>query len=203
METWIERLNGELAEIVQKARPSLAHIRTSRHAGGSATIVGEDGLLVTNAHIVNGREADVTFADGRIARATLLGYDEAADLAVFKVDDGSLPAINLGDSGALRTGELVVALGDPWGIPGAATAGVVIGVGAEWPEMPPSGREWVIANLHLRPGNSGGPLINMHGELVGINTMMTGPDVGVAIPAHVIDGFLRRTVRGEPAALMV
>jgi len=65
METWIERLNGELAEIVQKARPSLAHIRTSRHAGGSATIVGEDGLLVTNAHIVNGREADVTFADGR------------------------------------------------------------------------------------------------------------------------------------------
>jgi len=79
----------------------------------------------------------------------------------------------------------------------------VIGVGAEWPEMPPSGREWVIANLHLRPGNSGGPLINMHGELVGINTMMTGPDVGVAIPAHVIDGFLRRTVRGEPAALMV
>jgi serine protease Do len=198
METWLERLNGELADIVRKVRPSLAHIRTSRHSGGSATIIGEDGLLVTNAHVVNRREAEVTFADGRSTSAYLLGCDEAADLAVFRVEDDSLPAIALGDSGALKPGELVVALGDPWGIPGAATAGVVIGVGAEWPEMPDSGREWVVANLHLRPGNSGGPLINARGDLVGINTMMTGPDVGVAIPAHVIDAFLRQAVAPEP-----
>lgn len=202
METWTARLNGELAEIVRKSRLSLAHIRTSRHAAGSATIVGEDGLLITNAHVVNQREAEVTFADGRTASATLLGHDEDVDLAVFKVEDGSLPAIRLGDSTALRAGELVVALGDPWGIPGAATAGIVIGVGAEWPEMPASGREWVIANLHLRPGNSGGPLINMRGELVGINTMMTGPDVGVAVPAHVIEAFLRRTEPREPTTVV-
>jgi S1-C subfamily serine protease len=202
METWIERLNGDLAEVVQRARQSLAHIRTSRHSGGSATIVGQDGLLITNAHVVNRREAEVTFADDHVAWATLIGYDEAVDLAAFKVDDDLLPPISLADSRSLKTGEFVVALGDPWGIPGAATAGVVIGVGAQWPEMPDSGREWVIANLHLRPGNSGGPLINTRGELVGINTMMTGPDVGVAIPAHVIEDFLRRSVEPAPSAMV-
>jgi serine protease Do len=202
METWLERLNGELAEVVQKARPSLAHIRTSRHSAGSATIVGEDGLLLTNAHVVNRREAEVIFSDGRTAEADLLGYDESVDLAAFRVEDGSLPAIALGDSTSLQPGELVVALGDPWGIPGAATAGVVIGTGAQWPEMPASGHEWVIASLHLRPGNSGGPLINAKGRLVGINTMMTGPDVGVAIPAHVIDAFLHSLVSSEATPIV-
>jgi serine protease Do len=202
VETWLERLNGDLAEVVQKARQSLAHIRTSRHSAGSATIVDEHGLLITNAHVVNRREADVTFADGRTAAAHLLAYDEEMDLAAFQVENGSLPAMTLGDSAALQAGEIVVALGDPWGIPGAATAGVVIGVGADWPEMPQSGREWVIASLHLRPGNSGGPLINTRGELVGINTMMTGPDVGVAIPASVVSAFLQRSAAGAPDRLV-
>lgn len=202
METWLERLNGDLAEVIQRARQSLAHIRTSRHSAGSATIVGEAGLLVTNAHVVSQREAEVTFGDGRNRPAHLLAYDEATDLAAFKVEDESLTAIPLGDSGSLRPGELVVALGDPWGIAGAATAGIVIGVGAEWPEMPASGREWVMANLHLRPGNSGGPLIDACGNLVGINTMMTGPDIGVAIPARVIRAFLQQAGLGQTAEIV-
>ncbi|HLC02193.1 MAG TPA: trypsin-like peptidase domain-containing protein [Anaerolineales bacterium] len=202
MEAWLEKLNGELAEVIRLARRSLVHIRTSRRGAGSATIVGGDGLLVTNAHVVNRREAEVTLGDGQTRPAHILAYDEAADLAAFKVEGEPLPAIGLGDSGSLQPGELVVALGDPWGIAGAATAGIVIGVGAEWPEMPPSGREWVIANLHLRPGNSGGPLINSRGDLVGINTMMTGPDVGVAIPAHVIHAFLQRSELEELAVMV-
>jgi serine protease Do len=202
METWLARLNGDLAEVIEHARKSLAHIRTSKHGAGSATIVGKDGLLLTNAHVVNGREAEVTLADGRSLPAQLLAYDEAADLAAFKVEDEVLPAIALADSGSLRSGELVVALGDPWGVPGAATAGIVIGVGAEWPEMAESGREWVMANLHLRPGNSGGPLINARGSLVGINTMMTGPDIGVAIPTHLIHTFLERSGLQEPVMIV-
>jgi serine protease Do len=193
VETWLERLNEELAEVIQRARESLVRIRTSQHGAGSATILGEGGLLVTNAHVVRRPEAEVTLQDGRTRTASLLSYDESADLAAFKVDDEGLPALVLGDSRSLRPGELVVALGDPWGVTGAATAGIVIGAGAGWPEMPASGRDWVVADLHLRPGNSGGPLIDVRGRLVGINTMMTGPDVGVAVPSHVIQGFLHRS----------
>lgn len=202
MEAWLERLNGDLSEVIQRARRSLARIRTSRRAAGSATIISQDGLLVTNAHVVNGREAEVTLSDGRLLPGRLLAYDEAADLAAFRVEDEALPALALGDSGSLQSGEFVVAVGDPWGIPGAATAGIVIGVGGEWPEMTAPVREWVVASLHLRSGNSGGPLINARGELIGINTMMTGPDVGVAIPAHVIRAFMRASGVDGPAALV-
>lgn len=202
MEAWLTKLNDELAGVIQRARRSLVQIRTARHAVGSATIVGADSLLLTNAHVVNGQEAEITFGAGGTRPAHMVAYDQAADLAAFRVEGESLPAIGLGDSGSLQPGELVLALGDPWGIAGAATAGIVIGVGAEWPEMPRSGREWVIANLHLRPGNSGGPLINADGDLVGINTMMTGPDVGVAIPAHIIHAFLQRSGLEGPTTIV-
>lgn len=202
MEARLATLNGELAEVIRRARQSLAHIRTSPHSGGSATVVGEDGLLITNAHVVNRRQAEVTLFDGRTSQAHLLAYEEAVDLAAFKVEIENLPALALGDSGSLRPGELVVAIGDPWGVAGAATAGIVIGAGGQWPEMPENGREWVVANLHLRPGNSGGPLVDTQGKLVGINTMMTGPDVGVAIPTHILQGFLREAGLGQPAAIV-
>ena len=83
-----------------------------------------------------------------------------------------------------------MAVGHPWGVVGAATAGVVIGVGQHWPEGTGSEREWIGVNLNLRPGNSGGPLIDSQGRLVGINTVMTGPEVGLAVPVHVVKAFL-------------
>jgi serine protease Do len=95
-----------------------------------------------------------------------------------------------------------MALGHPWGVPGAATAGVVIGTGEDMPEMPLTGRDWIAVGLHLRPGHSGGPLVDSQGRLVGINTMMIGPEVGMAVPVHVVKAFLRRelgTPRQNPA----
>jgi serine protease Do len=85
----------------------------------------------------------------------------------------------------------VIALGHPWGEEGAATAGIVIGMGAGWPEMPDKGHDLIAVSLHLRPGHSGGPLVDVSGRLVGINAMINGPDVGVAIPTHVIVAFLK------------
>ena len=101
-------------------------------------------------------------------------------------------AIAIGDSQRLQAGELVLALGFPWGVTGGATSGVVIGVGAGLPELRGDGREWLAASLHLRPGHSGGPMIDALGRLVGINTMMNGPDVGVAVPVHVAKRFLKQ-----------
>ena len=74
----------------------------------------------------------------------------------------------------------------------AAAAGAVVGVGSEWPEMQPSKREWIVVSLNLRPGNSGGPLVDGHDRLVRINTVMTGPEVGMAVPAHVVKAFLAK-----------
>ncbi len=85
-----------------------------------------------------------------------------------------------------------MALGHPWGVANAATAGVVIGIGTDFPEMRRSGREWIAVSLTLRPGHSGGPLVDVQGRLVGINTIMTGPEVGMAVPVHVAKFFLKQ-----------
>jgi S1-C subfamily serine protease len=79
-------------------------------------------------------------------------------------------------------------------VEGAVTAGIVIGAGAEWPEMPGNRHDWVMVSLHMRPGHSGGPLVDARGRLVGINTMIHGPDVGLAVPTHVVVEFLKQAL---------
>ena len=97
----------------------------------------------------------------------------------------------LGEAQQLRAGELVFAVGHPWGVARAATAGVIIGLGGDMPEMATGQREWLMVSLVLRPGNSGGPLVDAAGRLLGVNTIMTGPEVGGAVPVHVVKAFLR------------
>ena len=113
------------------------------------------------------------------------------------LDATGLPTVALGESRQLRPGQWVIALGHPSGIRGAVTAGVVIGVGTGLPEAPNLPREWTATNLPLRPGNSGGPLVGARGRLVGINTMITGPEVGLAVPVHAVKAFLRESL-GSP-----
>ena len=102
-----------------------------------------------------------------------------------------LPVIELGDSRHLAAGEWVTALGHPYGVHGAVSSGVVIEVGPDLPESPGKGREWIAASLKLRPGHSGGPLLDAQGCLVGINTIMAGSNVGLAVPVHVVKKFLK------------
>ena len=83
-----------------------------------------------------------------------------------------------------------MSMGHPWGVEGAATAGVVIGRGEATRDTQLAGREWVVASLRLRPGHSGGPMVDAHGRLIGINTMITGPEVAMAVPVHVAKDFL-------------
>ena len=116
------------------------------------------------------------------------------------MEASDLPTIDLGESSRVKPGQLVLAMGHPWGVVGAVAAGVVIGVGAHWPEMPSSQRDFVVVSLKLRPGNSGGPLVDVHGRLVGINSMITGPEVGMAVPVHVAKVFLRDAIGARSAA---
>jgi S1-C subfamily serine protease len=168
-------------------------ITNGQRGAGAGTIWHADGLIVTNAHVVGRRSLRVTLPDGRTLPARLLARDASRDLAALAVDATGLPTSELGQSKQLQPGQWVLALGHPWGVAGAVTAGVVIGVGPP-PEMPLPQRELIQVGLRLRPGHSGGPLVDVHGRLVGINTMMAGPEVGLAVPVHVVKTFLRQAL---------
>ncbi len=199
MSDLLQQLNAEMATIVENVRNSLVRINNGRGGAGAGTVWHPDGLILTNAHVVGRRSLKVTLSDGRSLPARLLAHDANYDLAALAIDATGLPTIELGDSGQLQSGHWVLALGHPWGVPGAVTAGIVIGVGP-LPEMPTPERELIHVSLHLRPGDSGGPVVDAHGRLVGINTMMAGPDVGVAVPVHVVKTFLRQALEPQKIA---
>lgn len=199
----LDQLNDALAGVLDAVCASVVQVRDESRGAGAGTIWHSDGLIVTNAHVAARGPLKVALYDGRVLDAKLLARDEAHDLAALAVDAHDLPTIQVGSARTLHPGQWVMALGHPWGIANAATGGVLIGVGHQLPEMPAVGGDWVVADLHLRPGNSGGPLVDAHGRLIGVNTLMTGPGVGVAVAVDVVKEFLRHalgTPQAEPAA---
>ncbi len=194
----IQQLNNEMSSAVEDVRRSLVEIHNGHGGAGAGTIWRSDGLIITNAHVVRGRRGlKVTLP------ARLLAHDDQHDLAALSVDATGLPTIQAGDSRLLKAGQWVMAIGHPYGVAGAVTAGIVIGEGAQLPEMAASGREWIAVSLHMRPGHSGGPLVDINGKLVGINTMITGPDVGMAVPVHVVKAFLRQAGLSDAVSVPV
>ena len=187
-----------MSSAIATARRALVEIRNGHGGAGAGIIVHADGLILTNAHVIGRRGLKVSLPDGRTLPAQLIAYDREHDLAALKVDATDLPAIEFGDSKNLRAGEWVMAIGHPWGVTGVATAGIVIGSGTEFPEFQTGGREFIVASVHLRPGHSGGAMIDSAGKLIGINVMINGPDVGMAIPAHVVKQFLREVEKAQP-----
>jgi S1-C subfamily serine protease len=168
---------------------------------GAGTIWKQDGLIVTNAHVVRDEQVDVVLCDGAVYTATIIAADDELDIAALSIQADGLPTITVGDSRGLRAGQWVVAIGHPFGVMGSATAGTVIGSGAGLPEFGGE-REWVALNLRLRPGHSGGPLVDVDGKLVGINTLITGPEVGFAIPAHLVTEFLYEHVQAPDVTVI-
>jgi serine protease Do len=178
-------INAELGVLSDRIHGSLVHID---HGAGAGTVWHPEGLILTNAHVLRDRHISVTLPDGTEHEARILAMDKRRDLAALSIEAQDLPIIELGNSRELQPGEWVIAYGHPWGVPGAATAGVVIGGRRE---NGFSRRDWLAVSLHYRPGHSGGPLVDVAGRLVGINTVMAGPDVGLAIPVHEIKRFLK------------
>ena len=203
MSNLLQQFSDDLATVGERVLRSLVQVRNGRRGAGAGTIWQADGLIVTNAHVVDGimegrtggREPlSVLLPDGRELPARVVARDPAHDLAALRVEAQGLPTIALGDSQQLQSGQIVRCLGFPWGVTGGATSGVVIGVGASLPEVREPTQEWIAASLHLRPGHSGGPMVDAQGQLVGINTMMNGPDVGVAVPVHVAKAFVQQAM---------
>jgi serine protease Do len=191
MAGWLDRLQEDTAAVVEQARRSLVSVQSGHQGAGAAVVWDDRGTLVTNAHVVRSGHVHVFLPGGQEAEAETKAVDPTIDLAILRVDAQDLTPIARGDARRLRPGEWVYALGHPWGVQGAATGGVVIGMGSDLPELGDRERDWLLVGLHLRPGHSGGPMIDASGRLVGLNTMMTGPDVGAAVPIHVVESFVR------------
>lgn len=190
----LERLNAALAEVCDRVCASVVQVRDESRGAGAGTIWHAEGLIVTNAHVVHQGPLKVALSDGRVLDARLLARDEQHDLAALAVEASDLPTIELGSARRMHPGQWVMALGHPWGVANAVTEGVLIGVGRQLPELPLASQDWVVADLHLRPGNSGGPLVDAHGRLIGVNTLMNSPGVGVAVSVEAVKEFLRRAL---------
>ena len=119
------------------------------------------------------------------------------DLALLEIDKGNLPTALIADSHILRVGELVLAIGHPWGQRSAVTAGLVSGLSTAQTRDPNKSIEIIRSDVNLAPGNSGGPLVNASGAVVGINTMILGGDQGIAIPSHVASAFVEEALKGN------
>ncbi|HXU24100.1 MAG TPA: trypsin-like peptidase domain-containing protein [Tepidiformaceae bacterium] len=180
-------------ELATRLRASLVAVRS--HAGGGAgTAWRSDGLIVTNNHVVPGDEAEVLLPDGRALPARIVARDPGHDLAALRVE-AVLTPVAVGDSSKLRAGEMVFAIGNPWGIRGSVTAGIVFGVGPAMEDAVPVANV-IRADIQLAPGNSGGPLADSRGRVVGINSMVAG-GMGVAIPSNTIADFVASYLAGE------
>ena len=192
MTALLQQMSQGVEQLVAQTRLSLVQVRRGARGIGSGTVWHSDGLVLTNAHVVGNGPVTVKLGDGTEAKDRTLAKDDALDVAALMVDVEGLIPIALGDSRDLHPGQWVLAVGHPWGAKGAATAGVVIGSGADLPKTIPPNRESIAVDLPLRPGHSGGPLVDAEGRLVGICTMMAGPEVGMAVPGHVVKEFLKR-----------
>ena len=199
-----KKYTGELSliEIFEKSEPGVVRVNVIRDDGdtesgavGSGFVFDKKGHIITNAHVVNeAKKVIVTFLDGRSYNAEIVGSDEYTDIAVIEVsaDLSSLHPMLLGDSSNLKVGEQIAAIGNPFGLSGSMTSGIVSQIG----RLLPSGSGYSIPDViqtdaAINPGNSGGPLLNLRGEVVGINTAIqstTGEftGVGFAVPSQTV-----------------
>ena len=194
-----------LVDLYSRINPAVVNITVFQSEGGAVVPVGQgsgfvydnEGHVVTNAHVVHGSEqVEVTFADGSARSATVVGEDLNSDLAVVKMEDvpEGVSPIPLGDMESLFVGQSVVAIGNPFGLEGTLTRGIISALGRSIPALTPfSIPQAIQTDAAINPGNSGGPLLNLNGEVIGVNAQIeTGGvsqsnlGIGFAIPVSII-----------------
>jgi serine protease Do len=175
----------DLEAVVRDLRAATVRVHDGRRGSGSGVVWNRSGLVITNAHVARGKTATVELPDGRTARAAVVRRDPSLDLAAIRIPaDAQLVAARFRDSRTLRPGELLVAVGHPYGLVGSATLGLLQRCNARW----------VVADVRLAPGNSGGPLADAAGRLVGINSMVAN-GLALAVPSATVAKFLGEDAR--------
>jgi len=185
----LDAYSSVVIAVARTVLPSVASlaVRTSRgDGGGSASVITPDGYMLTSAHVVaTAKSADAGFSDGTSVRVDVVGRDVLSDLAVLKARGPVPPPVTMGRAEDLRVGQLVVAVGNPLGLAGSVTAGIVSGLGRSLPTR--NGRvvdEVIQTDAALNPGNSGGALADSRGHMVGVSTAVAGVGLGLAVPVN-------------------
>ena len=208
-----------LAEAVEKVLPAVVFIENQQEvqtfydrklrrmpvSNGSGFIVDEKGLILTNAHVIaNASYISVRLHSGETLSATVIDVDQVADLALIRLEakyKQKFPALKFGKSNELRPGEWVIALGSPLSLKNTITSGIVSTVGRSSKELGlnrGADMEYIQTDAPINVGNSGGPLVNLDGEVVGINTMTASPGISFAVPSQVAEEFISRAQRISP-----
>lgn len=182
LELFSIRWGNDLSLLADQVRRATVEVRCATPGAGSGVVWSPDGLIVTNAHVARSGRLEVALSDGRRYPAEVVARDERADLAALRVDCVSLPSMIVRDAESLHSGELVVAVGHPWGEIGAVSVGLV--------HHTRDLKQWIVSDLRLAPGNSGGPLVDAEGRLVGINSMIVN-GFAISIATNAVSKFLR------------
>lgn len=201
------------ADAVELSAPAVASVRTTRlveytapgdertrfrveNAFGSAVVIDPEGYLVTNFHVIaEAAEIRVQLSDGRFANPEVVGVDAETDLALLKVEVGALPVISMGSSSQLRIGDVVLAIGNPYGLSKSVTQGIVSATGRNYLANLTTFQDFIQTDAAINAGNSGGALVNVNGELIGLNTAILAQDtstegIGFAIPVDLVRGVV-------------
>jgi serine protease Do len=173
-------------EIAEQLRRSTVVVYAGGRGNGSGVIWTADGIIVTNAHVARASQMRIQLWDGREFDAVLVSRDPRRDLAELRISAANLPVATAADSSQIRPGELAIAIGNPLGFVGALTTGVIHAIGPLHRLGP---EPWVQADVRLAPGNSGGPLADARGRVIGINTMVAGR-LALAVPSNAVTNFL-------------
>jgi serine protease Do len=218
---------GQYRTVVKAIQPSVVGVKASRAVGGqesdelsgflfgagrlpreqdqgSGVIVDAAGFIITNYHVVD-RATDVRIelSDGETHRATIVGIDPATDLAVLKIDAADLKAAPWGKSSEMEVGDPVLAIGNPFGLARTVTAGILSATGRHAVVEHVNYQDFLQTDAAVNPGNSGGPLVNMRGEIVGINTAIVGPTyqgISFAIPSDMVHDVYSQLVKSGKVA---
>lgn len=224
LDAYSQTITGVVSTIAEavvhvQVQKKVADRRTGRQeirpGSGSGFIISSDGFIVTNHHVIeNATDIKVSFADGRMVVAELKGADPSTDIAVLKIYESGLKALSFADSGALQPGQIAIAIGNPMGLQHTVTAGVVSALGRTL--RAGNGRlidDIIQTDAALNPGNSGGPLVNSHGQVIGVNTATISSAQGLCfavssnVTAYVagkliIDGKVKRAQLGIAGQLV-
>lgn len=195
-------LENSMADIARRVQRSLVVVHNGRRGAGAGVIWRSGGYIVTNYHVIAHGKPAISIADGNDYPAQVVEQAPDLDLALLRIESSAAPVALIADSRGMRVGQIVFAVGHPWGQRGYVTAGVISSLDTAQTRNGHGAVPIIRSDVLLAPGNSGGPLVNAAGGVLGINTMIVGGDQGVAIPSHIVENFVNETIGERGGALI-
>jgi serine protease Do len=183
-------LSDSITDVIERVGSSLVVVHNGKHGAGAGISWRPGGYIVTNYHVIARGRIAVSLPNGEEAPAQVVAQEPEIDLALLKIERTDLPVAQIADSNDIRPGQIVLAIGHPWGQRDAVTTRIISGKGQAQVKGKRGSIPIIRSDVLLAPGNSGGPLVDAFGAVLGINTMIVGGDLGVAIPSQVVEDFV-------------